>query len=113
MSYPFPSLNFTGEGNPVPLTGFGQDNQEDPSPLIPNDDTALADAVPIIPSPGYSVDQHPNPNQRTSGIQLSNSSVRDVESSKTSIAALAQSSAGSTLIEDRTRSGNGILFSLW
>ena len=112
MSYPFPSLDFTSKGDPIPLTGFGQENQEDPSPLIPNDDTALADAVPIVPSPGYSVEQHLNPNQRPFGIPLSNSSVRDVESSKTSIAALAQSSAGSILIEDQTRSGNGSYFSL-
>ena len=112
MSYPFSSLNFTRKGDPVPLTGFGQDNQDDPSPLIPNDDTALDDAVPIIPSPGYSVDQHPNPNQRTFGIPLNNSSVRDAESSKTSIAVLAQSSAGSIMIEDRAQSGNGIHFLL-
>lgn len=107
MNYPLLDTGNNFLDDPTPLARIDQENEDDPCPIIPNANTVLADAMPIIHSPGYSVDQHPNPTSHSSGNQQYGSSVMEAESEKTSMVVLAQSMAGSVNAEDRGRFGNG------
>lgn len=107
MNYPLLDTGNNFLDDPTPLARIDQENGDDPCPIIPNANTALVDAIPIVPSPGYSVDQHPNLTFHTSGNQQYGSSVVEAESEKTSMVVLAPSMAGSVNADDRGRFGNG------
>lgn len=96
------------DNDPAPLALVKENRGNLTSPIIPNPEDDGTNEVPLVPSPGYHPDVNGIPVIPPPSNQPSGSSTREAESDGNSLGVLYQSTVGSIIHEDKSRSGNGV-----